>query len=170
MDKIVVNLEQTPEKYRSNAEQVVPDFVELFRKYTKVTGTYMKQRNELIEQNKGVVRTAANWNNFDEYYALMGQIRNECRKAKIELLDGHITENIFVTELDLYPSKFDYFNNGCQINFIMKSEKKITLDAIFDKGGYERHRFILRRQDNSWKIDWFGYSYEEQGYLKKSDL
>ena len=34
MDNITVNLDKTPEKYRSNAEQVVADFVELFRKYT----------------------------------------------------------------------------------------------------------------------------------------
>ena len=52
----------------------------------------------------------------------------------------------------------------------MKSEKKIILDTAFNTDSYERHRFILRKQDNTWKIDWFGFSYEEEGYLRKSDL
>lgn len=170
MDNITVNLDKTPEKYRSNAEQVVADFVELFRKYTKVTGIYMKQRNELIKQHKGVVRTAENWNDFDEYYACVDKLENDCRQDKMELLGEHITDNIYVTKFDLYPSRFDYFNTGCRIDFIMKSEKKITLDAIFNGDDYERQRFILRKQDNNWKIDWFGYSYEEEGYLRKDDL
>ncbi len=170
MDNISINLDETPIKYRLNAEQVIYDLVNLFRKYTRVTEPFMKQRNELIEQNKGVVRTAENWNDFDEYYALMEKIENDCRQAKKEILAEHITDNIYITAFDLYPSKFNYFNIGCQINFIMKSEKKITMDAVFNTNGYERHRFILRNEDNTWKIDWFGFSYEEEGYLRKADF
>ena len=170
MDNISISLDETPVKFRFNAEQVIYDIVNLFRKYTRVTEPYMKQRTEVIEQNKSVVRTAENWHDFDEYYTLMEKIECDCRQAKRELLAKHITDNIYVTAFDSYPSKFNYFNTGCQVNFIMKSEKKIILDTAFNTGSYERHRFILRKQDNTWKIDWFGFSYEEEGYLRKSDL
>ena len=170
MDNISISLDKTPIKFRSNAEQVIYDIVHLFRKYTRITEPYMKQRNELIEQNKGVVRTSENWHDFDEYYELIEKIECDCRQAKKELLAKHITDNIYITALDLYPSRFHYFNTGCQINFIMKSKKKITLDAVFNTDCYERHRFILCNQENTWKINWFGFSYEEEGALRKSAL
>ena len=46
MDNISISLDETPVKFRFNAEQVIYDIVNLFRKYTRVTEPYMKQRTE----------------------------------------------------------------------------------------------------------------------------
>lgn len=170
MDNIVINLDKTPEKFRSYAEQIIEDFVKLFRDYTKITEPYMKRLNELFEQNKGVIRTAENWHDFDDYYAEMDKLKDDCKRDKLELLSGHITDNIYISSGDMYPSRFSYFNSGCTIYFIMKSEKKITLDTVFTNEGYERHRFVLRKDNNVWKLDWIGLSYEEEGYERKADF
>ena len=176
MENITIIMDETPERFRHYADQIIPDFIELFREYTKITTPLMKQRKEIIEQNKHIIRTADNWNDFDDYYAILNKIDDECRKRKAELLAGHITDNIYVTNSDKYPSEFDYFNSTFKLRFIMKSEKKITIDTIpypiSDRYGYLRHRFILRPDpDNGkWLIDWFGFSYEEEGYLRKWDL
>ena len=170
MENVIIIMDETPEKYRSYAELVVPDFVKLFREYTKMTAPYIKQRKELAEKWAGTPRTAENWNDFDEYDSLMDKWSAECKNKKLELLTGRITDNIYVTPHDLYPSRFDFFNNSFKLRFIMKSAKKITIDAIDESTDYVRYRFILRPDDDKWLIDWLGYSYEEEGALKKWDL
>lgn len=169
MNNIII-INETPEKYHDIAQIVISDLISLFCKYTKITGYYMKQRNELQAQNQGRVRTAENWNDFDDYYALMEELAQNCKDSKMKLLSNHITDKIYITQYDLYPSRFDFFNTGCKLNFIMKSDKKITIDAITETDGYIRYRFILRPRNDKWLIDWIGYSYKEEGYLRKMDL
>lgn len=169
MNKIIIT-DETPEKYHDIAQIVISDLISLFCKYTEVTGYYMKQLNELQAQNKGIVRTAENWNDFDDYYALMDKLARDCKDSKMKLLSDHITDKIYITPYDLYPSRFDFFNTGCKLNFIMKSDKKITIDAITEADEYIRYRFILRPINDKWLIDWVGYSYEEEGSLRKMDL
>lgn len=170
LENVTIIMDETPELYHSYAEQVIPNFVNLFREYTRITSFYMKQWHEIAQQYKGIVRTPENWHDFDESDALMNKISDECKNKKMELLAEHITDKIYITRNDRYPSEFDFFNKNFKLKFIMKSVKKITIDAITEMNGYKRYRFILRPKNDKWLIDWLGYSYEEEGYLRKWTL
>ena len=161
MSNLKIILDETPERFRSVAEQVLPPFIRLFEDYAKQMTPLMERMHEAWENNRNGEAT-------EQVHA----IYNECMSAKDSLLSGRITDNIYVSAYDTVPSRFTYFLTGGTLRFIMKTTKKITIQTLFTDHNDDiiRHKFVLRPSGEEWLIDWFGYGYDVDGPYRKFEL
>ncbi len=161
MSNLTVILDDTPERFRPMAEQVLPAFIKLFE-------GYVTQITPLMERDHAMRAKNADGELTEQLIA----VEKESKMVKDRLFKGHITSNICVTPYDTVPSCFEYFLTGGTLRFIMKTAKKISIQTMFTDcdGEIVRHQFVLRPSGSEWLIDWFGYGYDEEGPYKKSDL
>ncbi|MCM1164648.1 MAG: hypothetical protein NC299_12715 [Lachnospiraceae bacterium] len=61
------------------------------------------------------------------------------------------------------PSKYDYINGECTVDFIMKTAARATVIAHFMSGIAQKHKFVLRDVNGKWLIDEVYYGFESDG-------
>ena len=152
MEQIKLSFFQTPDKFITEAKEVVVPFVTLFQNYIREISPVLKEFHSLFEKNaKG------------EYSEKITETRAKSLNIKLSYFSDCVTDSIYISSGDIYPSRFAHFITGCEIDVIMKTKKRITLvvSYIDGCGNKEFQQFILRPTEDKWLLDYIGIGYED---------
>ena len=160
--EIRIDTTKTSEKYLKYKDVILPWFIEMMQEYEEKIAPLMKEYHELFKSNKQ-----------GQHSERIGELTEKSKELKIEILSGYISENIYISPYDSYPTSFSYFAENPELKFVMKSSKKVAVIAkTKDKYGEEIwHKFEFKPNDSEWKLDKMYMSYEgENGPYKKIDF
>ena len=145
-------IQDTPEKFRPMAAEIVPPLVELLRARnaleTEICARSIKLRAEHaaagIPQNQTGPGDQELWEEYARRY--------------LELVTPHCTEKMMkwgAAGSFGKPAKYDYLFNALEpaVYFTMKSAKKAVVSTQNPVSYGYRYRFILRPTESGWKID-----------------
>lgn len=162
MSKIQVISTETPEKYQAYQEKILPWFLEMMHQYVVEITPLMSRCHELCDLNRN-----------GQYSDEIRDITQNALTKKRGILAGHISEQIYISSGDTYPTRFHYFDTDCSVHFIMKTLKKAVVIAhtIDSYSSDVWHKFEFRPKEDSWILDKIYLSYESQdGPYKKIDF
>ncbi len=162
MPTVRVITSNTSEKYLSYADVILPWFIEIMQKYVVEITPIMSRCHELCDINQD-----------GQFSDEIGKLTEFSRSKKREILSGHINEQIYISAFDTAPTRFDYFNTECTVQFVMKTSKKAAVIAhsIDSYGSDIWHKFEFRPQNDRWILDKMFLSYEsENGPYKRFDF
>lgn len=152
MEQIKISFFQTPDKFITEAKEVAVPFITLFQDYIREISPVLKEFHSLFKKNaKG------------EYSKEITETLTKSQDIKLSYFSNCVTDSIYISSGDIYPSRFAHFITGCEINVIMKTKKRITLVVSFPDGcgNKEFQQFILRPTEDKWLLDYIGIGYED---------
>ena len=175
--------QDTPEKFRSTAEEAAQTLTALLRELAAMENksfaqyTRLCKKGQVIEFKDGVRREFTDIQDWKE--------EMKCRFAA--LLDPHCTPKLITQRRDClhadhFPSSFNCVNTGCQMIITMKSSGKAVVQLVPDEdsipfdlsdpdvrylvedakrgghsaqcyGYFQKYRFVLKREAEEWHID-----------------
>ncbi len=162
MSSIQIITSGTAEKYHTYTEEILPWFMHMMQEYNTQITPLMAQHKELCKQN-------TNGQFSDEITKLTDTVKAK----KYEILSGHISKNIYISPYDTVPTRFHYFDTGCELKFVMKTVKKaVILVQISDFHGSDVwHKFEFHPKNGTWVLDRMFLSYAgENGPYKRFDF
>ncbi|MCX8533369.1 hypothetical protein [Chryseobacterium luquanense] len=69
------------------------------------------------------------------------------------------------------PTHYDYLNNAnTKIILILKSINRGIVELQFDNGVAKKEQFIIKKDNDSWKIDTKKYSFPGEGVWRKDEI
>ncbi len=175
--------QDTPEKFRSTAEEATQALAALLRELAVMENksfaqyTRLCKKGRVIEFKDGVRREFTDIQDWKE----------EMKLRFAALLDPHCTQKLIAQRRDClhaehFPSSFNCVNTGCTLSVTMKSAGKAVVQLIPDgdsvpfdlsdpdvrylvedvkRGGhdaqcygyFQKYRFVLKREAEEWHID-----------------
>ena len=179
---IQIDTTNTPEKFCSMVDKIIPQLVEILQKLGKLEQDYFVQDKRLSQKGRVI-----NFKNgVREEITQHDELKTKFKLLYKQLLDPYCTADMLSQRRDCihgtyYPSFFNCLNTGCTIFFTMKSANKAVVELIppvdsisFDMSipdiryitenctlkppyfysHFEKYRFTMRRlEDDIWKID-----------------
>ena len=148
---ITLALEDTPEKFRPLAEEIVPPLIELLRGLCALEEKFCARgQKQRAERPGGIYSTQAHPNSkaLWDYY----------RDAYKALLDPRCTEKLLARRRDCCqsmgdPADFACLKGAAEVVFTMKSKSKaVVIVRAFDGFGSDC-RFELKPEAGEWKIN-----------------
>lgn len=145
-------MEDTPEKFRPLAAEIVPPLVELLRRRNALEQEICTRSIRLREEKAAAgldphLTTPAEEALWEEY-----------RRRYLELAMPHCTEKMMkwgAARSFGKPAKYDYLFAAPEpvVYFTMKSAKKVVVSTRNPVSYDYRYRFILRPFEGRWKVD-----------------
>ena len=175
--------QDTPEKFRSTAEEAAQTLTALLRELAAMENksfaqyTRLCKKGQVIEFKDGARREFTDIQDWKE----------EMKHRFAALLDPHCTQKMIAQRRDClhaehFPSSFNCVNTGCQMIITMKSSGKAVVQLVPDEdsipfdlsdpdvrylvedakhGGhnaqyysyFQKYRFVLKRETEEWHID-----------------
>ncbi|MBL7707252.1 MAG: hypothetical protein JNM21_17025 [Taibaiella sp.] len=69
------------------------------------------------------------------------------------------------------PTKYEYLNDpGTTITVTVKSMNRAVVEALFESAIAKKEQFVLRKMEDSWKIDTKKYGYQDETTWYKDEL
>lgn len=175
--------QDTPEKFRSTAEEAAQTLTALLRELAAMENKSFAQYTRLCKKGQVVEFKGGVRREFTDV-----QDWKEERKLRFAaLLDPHCTQKLITQRRDClhadhFPSSFNCVNTGCTLSVTMKSAGKAVAQLVPDEdsvpfdlsdpdvrylaenakrgghnaqfyGYFEKFRFTLKREPEGWKID-----------------
>lgn len=178
---IKIDTTNTPEKFCSMVEEIVPQLVEILKELGKLEQDYFVQGKRL-NKNGRVIEFK---NGVREEITKHEDLKAKFKVLYKQLLDPYCTEEMLSQRRDCihgthYPSGFNCLHTGCTIVFTMKSANKAMVELVppdssipYDMSDsnvryivdnftnkppyfysyFEKYRFTMKRIGDSWKIN-----------------
>ena len=152
MEAVKIVIQETPEKFRSLAQELAPPLVELLRQRNELEREICARSLKLREEQAAAgisphLSTPAEEALWEEY-----------RRRYLELVAPRCTEKLLrwgAAGSFGKPAKYDYLFDAPEpaVYFTMKSAKKAVVSTENPVSYSYRYRFILRPFGDEWKID-----------------
>lgn len=160
-----VNYKNTPEKYQTLAEIIIPPLLDLLKSLTMLEEEIF-DRNRALDKKKEGLGIPANqvhpkWNELmDDYFQRQMQLLTE--RVTQKYLEGGV-RNSYGS-----PSEYNYVKrNDFSVDFIMTKAKEARIITHFQEALEMKHQFVLKLVDGNWLLDqkFYGFEDEETWYL-----
>ena len=160
-----VNYKNTPEKYQTLVEIIIPLLLNLLKSLTLLEEEIF-ERNRALDKEKEALAIPANqdhpkWNDLmDDYF-----------HRQIQLITGRVTQKCLeggVRNSYGSPSEYNYVKrNDFSVDFIMTKAEEARIITHFQEALEMKHQFVLRLVDGNWLLDqkFYGFEDEETWYL-----
>ena len=160
-----VNYKNTPEKYQTLAEIIIPPLLNLLKSLTLLEEEIF-ERNRALDKKKEGLGIPANqvhpkWNELmDDYF-----------QRQMQLLTERVTQKYFeggVRNSYGSPSEYNYVKrNDFSVDFIMTKAEEARVITHYQETLEMKHQFVLRLVDGNWLLDqkFYGFEDEETWYL-----
>ena len=160
-----VNYKNTPEKYQTLAERIIPPLLDLLKSLTLLEEEIF-ERNRALDKEKEALGIPANqvhpkWNNLmDDYF-----------HRQMQLITGQVTQKYLergVRNTYGSPSEYNYVKrNDFSVDFIMTKAEEARIITHYQDALEMKHQFVLRLVDGNWLLDekFYGFEDEETWYL-----
>lgn len=149
----------TPEKYQSMQAVIVPPLLEFLRALSTIEASVYTRSRELDEAKYAAGIPASQvapgsdalWKTYKERYGEAAK-----QKCTAKLLGRG-----FATSFG-NPARYAYLDDGCTLDFTMKSAKKAVVTAYYSKGIDCKQQFVLKNTDGDWKLDAVFYGFDKE--------
>ena len=160
-----VNYKNTPEKYQTLAEIIIPPLLNLLKSLTLLEEEIF-ERNRALDKEKEGLGIPANqvhpkWNELmDDYF-----------QRQMQLLTGRVTQKYLeggVRNSYGSPSEYNYVKmTDFSVDFIMTKAEEARVIIHYQESLEMKHQFVLRLVDGNWLLDekFYGFEDEETWYL-----
>ena len=160
-----VNYKNTPEKYQTLAEIIIPPLLNLLKSLTLLEEEIF-ERNRALDKEKEGLGIPANqlhpkWNELmDDYF-----------QRQMQLLTGRVTQKYLEGGVRISyssPSEYNYVKtNDFSVDFIMTKAEEARVITHYHEALEMKHQFVLRLVDGNWLLDqkFYGFEDEETWYL-----
>lgn len=159
---VEIAVQDTPEKFRDMAEELVPPLLELLRRRNELEREICARSIKLREE-----KTAAGVSEHQTVPAEQ-ELWEEYRRRYLELVRPHCTEKLLkwgAAGSFGKPARYDYLfeNPEAKVVFTMKTAKRAVVRTVARKSTDTCERFILRPSEEGWKVDGVDYSFGNNG-------
>lgn len=155
-----VNYKNTPEKYQTLAEIIIPPLLNLLKSLTLLEEEVF-ERNRALDKEKEGLGIPANqvhpkWNELmDDYFQRQMQLLTE--RVTQKYLEGGV-QNSYGS-----PSEYNYVQtNDFSVDFIMIKAEEARVIIHYQEALEMKHQFVLRLVDRNWLLDQKFYSFEDE--------
>lgn len=155
-------IEDTPEKFRFMAEEIVPPLLDLLGKLNSLEAE-IQQRSEILDKKKlemGIASSqiAPGWK----------ELMKEYGERYLELVEPRVVPGFLkYGAASSYgkPTKYEYLDTdpNCKVVFIMKTAQKAVVETHYTSSLEMMHRFALKPVDGKWLIHAFAYGFASDG-------
>ena len=153
-----VILKDTPDKYSDMTKEIIPPFIKLLEEIVGLEDSAFERLEEMRKEKieMGIPNSIAHpgFIEFMENY----------RERYTTLVSGLCTEKLLDRPFGgsiQHPAKYIDAING-PLFFTMKSSSKAIIEIKSNAGARMKHRFVLKNEDGTWKIDEVKYGFGEQ--------
>ncbi len=159
-----VNYKNTPEKYQTLAEIIIPPLLNLLKSLTLLEEEIF-ERNRALDKEKEGLGIPANqvhpkWNELmDDYF-----------QRQMQLLTGRVTQNYLEGGVRISYSSLSEYNyvkrNDFSVAFIMTKAEEARVITHYQEALDMKHQFVLKLVDGNWLLDekFYGFEDEETWY------
>ncbi len=150
-------IQDTPEKFRAFAEEIVPPLLALLRARNALEAEIFARSREM-EAEKPALGLPMNQMHPEE-----PALWEEYRSRYMELIEHRCVPGLLkygAARSFGMPTKYGYLDEDpeCQVIFTMKSAKKAVVETRRGPGVKEQHQFVLRPSgDGAWLIGGVSY-------------
>ena len=151
MEAVKMVVEDTPEKFRPLAGELVPPLIELLRSLCALEEKfYARDQKQRASRPGGIYSTQAHPNS--------GTLWEHYREAYTALLDPNCTEKFLARRRDCCqsmgdPADFSCLKGAAEVIFTMKSKGKAVVVVREADGFGSDRRFEMKLCEDAWKID-----------------
>lgn len=157
MDNIKIDTLDTPENFCPMADEIVPILAAVLRDVAELKQQMTTRLEKLQRSRPGGIYshiqhpdTPALWQEYKERYHA--------------LFDPHCTEKFLSRRIDCCQSLGDWDlsaldTDDSKVSFLMKSKGKAVIVVYAEKTGQMNHRFTMRLEGDTWKIDEAAFQY-----------
>ena len=155
--EILIEIVDTPEKFRSIAQELVPSLVELLRSLSALEGETFRRSQALkrAREARGERHVSQEeqelWTQYKDAYGRM--LEDRCTQA---LLDRGYAGSFGD------PTVYGYLDTGCRLTFSMKSSARAVVETTFPHGVEMCHQFVLRNTEEGWRVDRVSYGFTSE--------
>lgn len=160
-----VNYKNTPEKYQTLAEIIIPPLLDLLKSLTMLEEEIF-DRNRALDKKKEGLGIPVN-----QLHPMWNELMDDYFQRKMQLLTGRVTQKCLeggVRNSYGSPSEYNYVKrNDFSVDFIMTKAEEARIITHFQEALEMKHQFVLRLVDGNWLLDqkFYGFEDEETWYL-----
>lgn len=157
MHNIKINTLNTPDKFCDMADEIVPPLVEVLRNVNNLREEMHKRYLKLKKSQPGGIYSPIE-------HPEAPVLWQEYRERYHAIFDPHCTKKFLARRLDCCQSlgnaEFSHLETAAaEVSFLMKSKSKAIV-VVYKEQEYQfNYRFILRLEDDIWKIDEAAFQY-----------
>ncbi|WP_298508385.1 hypothetical protein [uncultured Kordia sp.] len=159
--KLNIDISQTPEKFQHVADELVPFLttilheLHILEKEIFERSQALKNPNEPNQVQPGEMEL---WTEFAE--------RRKAITDPVSLKPSDNGSRSFGK-----PTKYEYIHNpDTTIVFIMKSAKRAVIEAYYERGVSSKNQFVLRKEEDTWKVDSKKYGFQGETTWYKDEF
>lgn len=161
IEKLNIDLSQTPEKFQDLGHEIL-DF--LIGKLLLIDALEQEiyDRYQVLEEK----RASPNQTHPDEE-DLWDEYAQRCKEiiAPISIKTYNDSRSFGK------PTAYKYLSYpDTKISLIMKSENRAVVETYFEHGIAKKEQFVLKKDNNSWKIDTKKYGFPDEGKWWKDEI
>ena len=160
-----VNYKNTPEKYQTLAERILPPLLDLLKSLTLLEEEIF-ERNRALDKEKEALGIPSN-----QLHPLWNELMDDYFQRQMQLLTGRVTQKCLeggVRNSYGSPSEYNYFQrNDFSVDFIMTKAEEARVITHYQEALEMKHQFVLRLVDGNWLLDekFYGFEDEKTWYL-----
>lgn len=155
-----VNYKNTPEKYQTLAEIIIPPLLNLLKSLTLLEEEIF-ERNRALDKEKEGLGIPSN-----QLHPLWNELMDDYFQRQMQLLTGRVTQKYLeggVRNSYGSPSEYNYVKrNDFSVDFIMTKAEEARIITHFQEALEMKHQFVLRLMDGNWLLDEKFYSFEDE--------
>ena len=156
-----VNYKNTPEKYQTLAEIIIPPLLDLLKSLTMLEEEIF-DRNRALDKKKEGLGIPAN-----QLHPMWNELMDDYFQRQMQLLTGRVTQKYLeggVRNSYGSPSEYNYVKrNDFSVDFIMTKAEEARIITHFQEALEMKHQFVLRLVDGNWLLDEKFYGFEDEG-------
>ena len=160
-----VNYKNTPEKYQTLAEIIIPPLLNLLKSLTLLEEEIF-ERNRALDKEKEALGIPSN-----QLHPLWNDLMDDYFHRQIQLITGRVTQKCLeggVRNSYGSPSEYNYVQrNDFSVDFIMTKAEEARVITHYQEALEMKHQFLLRLVDENWLLDekFYGFEDEETWHL-----
>lgn len=159
-----VNYKNTPEKYQTLAEIIIPPLLNLLKSLTLLEEEIF-ERNRALDKEKEALAIPSN-----QLHPLWNELMDDYFQRQMQLLTGRVTQKYLeggVRNSYGSPSEYNYVRtNDFSVDFIMTKAEEARVITHYQEALDMKHQFVLKLVDGNWLLDekFYGFEDEETWY------
>lgn len=151
---------QTPEKWQYLTTEVLEFLTEIMRSLDDLEAEIYKRHQFLSEGDFSNEAPEDEDELWEEYF-------RRCHEIIAPISTKPYKDNRSFGN----PTQYQYLNDPkTKITLLIKSDSRATVEFQFDKGISKKEQFILKKDNDRWKIDTKKYGFPDEATWRKDEL
>lgn len=162
LHQISVDLSQTNEKFRIEAEQISSLLINMLQQLIILENEAVVQHQQMEEEKKAMgIPPSTEHPKYAEFWAHYRQKRGDYCKP-------FCTESLFAksyqTSSIANPPEYGFVETGCRMAVMMKSAAKATVECVYTRSITMKKKFVFKKVETQWKLNEVYYGFDDESW------